>query len=252
MSAHDFGRVADIYDATRSLPQGEMRTLLDAFEANVPRGPHPLADFGVGTGRFAKPLQERGYEVVGLDISKRMMAKAREKGVSDLFFADAHRTPFRDEVFDSVLFVHVLHLVLEWVPVVREAARVARRSVVSAIEENDGNGPRQEYRRLRVEMGYPDGRLRGGERGLMERVSPEKVVQVLEARREVKADDEIDHLEQRGQSLTFDIPDGPHAEIIARLRKDFGGTTLSWTSVMRLTIWSAPSLRAADLGTQKG
>lgn len=39
----------------------------------------PVLEFGVGTGRLAVPLAERGVEVTGVDISPEMLAKLREK-----------------------------------------------------------------------------------------------------------------------------------------------------------------------------
>jgi SAM-dependent methyltransferase len=39
----------------------------------------PVLEFGVGTGRLAVPLAERGVEVVGVDISPEMLSKLKEK-----------------------------------------------------------------------------------------------------------------------------------------------------------------------------
>jgi ubiquinone/menaquinone biosynthesis C-methylase UbiE len=252
LRVQDFGRVADIYDATRSLPEGEMRSLLDALGSAIP-GRGPVVDVGVGTGRFAKPLQERGFEVVGLDVSKGMMAKAREKGVDQLIFADVHRVPFRDGVFESALLVHILHLVSDWAAVVREAARVSRGTVLSVIEVSEGRSLREEYRERRVGLGYPLDRFEGGERGLQSRVPPDRVIPVVEANREAAADDEIRHLEERGQSLTWDVPEDVHKRIIGELVAKYGGTTLNSRSKIEVAIWSAPRLRQEKFKSdQKG
>lgn len=42
----------------------------------------PALEFGVGTGRLAVPLAERGVEVVGVDISAEMLAKLKEKSAA--------------------------------------------------------------------------------------------------------------------------------------------------------------------------
>ena len=68
----------------------------------------------MGTGRLAEPLQNAGFEIVGIDISKKMMSKAREKGVQNLVIADARFIPFKDKSFDVTISVHVLHLISEW------------------------------------------------------------------------------------------------------------------------------------------
>jgi SAM-dependent methyltransferase len=39
----------------------------------------PALEFGVGTGRLAVPLAERGVDVTGVDISPEMLAKLKEK-----------------------------------------------------------------------------------------------------------------------------------------------------------------------------
>jgi ubiquinone/menaquinone biosynthesis C-methylase UbiE len=245
--------VADIYDATRSLPEGEMRMLIDAIASVIPAG-SPVVDVGVGTGRFALPLQRRGYDVVGIDISKAMMAKAEEKGVKQMVFADVQKIPFRDEVFEAALLVHILHLVSDWAAVVKEAARVSRGSLLSALETSEGSdrgAMRQEYLEMRSKLGYPLVRLESGEGGLRDRVAPDKIIPVVEARRDKPADDELRHFEQRGESMTFDVPEETHKEIIAALRAKYGGTTLRSKTRIDLAVWSAARLRGVNLGDQK-
>jgi SAM-dependent methyltransferase len=255
MGVSDFGRVADIYDATRSLPDGEMRLVVDAVVSSVP-GDGPVVDVGVGTGRFAKPLQERGLDVVGLDISRGMMSKAKEKGVRELVFADVQRVPFRDAVFEASLLVHILHLVEDWAAVVREAARVSRSSVITVLGSGGGSGRRlmrEEYRKARAREGFPLNRFGDGEDGLLESVPPDRLVRVVEAERVTIADDEIHRLEDRSQSVTWDIPDDVHARIVSSLKEKYGGTTFRSTTRIDVAVWSAPRLRGLGLGQhQKG
>lgn len=254
MTSPDFGRVADIYDATRSLPPKEMLSVMDALTGLLPAASR-VADVGVGTGRFARPLEERGYDVVGVDISPRMMAKAREKGVTGLLFADVHRMPFRDEVFDTALLVHILHLVRDWTVVVRESARVSRGTVVSVVEvgiPGDSATMGEEYRELRKEFGHPSKRFEEGEYGLGDLVAPEKRIQVADIERIMQADDRIAYLESKGQSITWDLPDDIHARIIGELRRRHSGSTLRYRSTIELAVWPASVLRKAELSTQKG
>jgi SAM-dependent methyltransferase len=53
--------------------EGAVATLFDLAEGG------PVLEYGVGTGRLAVPLAERGVEVVGVDISPEMLAKLKEK-----------------------------------------------------------------------------------------------------------------------------------------------------------------------------
>lgn len=253
MAPTDFGRVADIYDATRSLPGNEMLRVVDALARLLPAAAR-VVDVGVGTGRFARPLQERGYDVAGLDISAKMMAKAREKGVTGLFFADVHRIPFRDRVFDTALLVHILHLVNDWTAVVRESARVSRESVISVVEVGAPGAQTtmgEEYAELRAIFGWPSGRFEEGEQGLEDVVAPERTVRVLDTQRIVQADERIAYLESKGQSITWDVPDDVHARIIGELRRRHGGATLRYQSSIELAVWQAERLRNAELHAQK-
>src|SRR5436309_5839003 len=78
----DFDHVSHIYDATRKAPDDVMSPTLATME-KVLGGYDSILDVGTGTGRFAKPLSDRGLPIVGVDISTSMMAKAREKGLED-------------------------------------------------------------------------------------------------------------------------------------------------------------------------
>ncbi|MGD0637658.1 MAG: class I SAM-dependent methyltransferase [Nitrososphaerales archaeon] len=247
MQVKDFGRVADIYDATRSIPEPEMIRLIEAMRGRV-GGKGPLLDVGVGTGRFALPLQRAGVEVVGIDVSRGMMAKAREKGAEHLVYADVQRIPFRDRAFQTALLVHILHLVGDWAAVVSESARVASDEVMAVIEVAEGTSLRQEYRHLRAEMGLPLTLFERGERGLVERVKPSEITVVAEFEQSSSADEEVQHLRERGQSLTWDVPDEAHLEIIETLSSIYGGMTFRTRERIELAVWSSKELREANLG----
>jgi SAM-dependent methyltransferase len=238
----DFERVADIYDATRSLPEEQMRALSKAIETQV-GSRNSLVDIGVGTGRFAKPLQELGLRVAGVDISRGMMAKAREKGVTGLFRADVHRLPFQDKSFDASLLVHILHLVADWSKVVREAARVSRRGVLSVTGSTVGPSLEEDYLGIRTRLGYPLKRFEAGEHGLQERVEPMRIIKVGEVEREFNSDEEIDSLLRREESLTWDLPEDVHQRVIAELRASHSGKVFRTTSAIELIVWSPSKLQ---------
>ena len=42
-------------------------------------GPGPVLELGIGTGRVALPLAQRGYEVRGIDTSGAMVEQLRAK-----------------------------------------------------------------------------------------------------------------------------------------------------------------------------
>lgn len=126
-----FDRVADIYDATRGLPAEALERVADRIVAATHASPQTtFLELGIGTGRIALPLIERGYTVTGVDISQAMMdrlrAKAPDRPNLTLIEADVTELPFPDRSFDVVLFVHVLHLIPEWRRALDEAQRVLR------------------------------------------------------------------------------------------------------------------------------
>jgi SAM-dependent methyltransferase len=69
-------RIADRYDEIHA-------DLLDVdacvgFLAGLSRA-DPILELGVGTGRVAIPLAERGFEVFGIDVSPKMVEVLRRK-----------------------------------------------------------------------------------------------------------------------------------------------------------------------------
>lgn len=143
-----FDRVADVYDQTRSIaPDAQAKideTLAREF-TSVTHSPRVI-ETGIGTGRIAVPLAERGVRVVGIDISTAMVARLRQKRADiPVVLAEASRPPFRGRPFDGALFVHVLHLVPDPVATVREVLSLLQPGGV-AIEVRDDRwpGPRAE------------------------------------------------------------------------------------------------------------
>src|SRR5437899_12096734 len=123
-----FDRVADVYDETRGLPPTPLAKASGVIAEEL-QGKRVL-EIGVGTGRYAVPLQKSGIEVVGVDIAPKMVARGLEKGMRNVVFADGVRLPFQDASFDAVTSNHVLHLVPDWKHVFTESRRVLRPGVV--------------------------------------------------------------------------------------------------------------------------
>ena len=76
-----FAQIARWYDALNrlmSLGRDRHWRRLAAEAAGLPPGGRVL-DVGVGTGRLARPLAERGVWVCGVDIAPRMLAKLMEQ-----------------------------------------------------------------------------------------------------------------------------------------------------------------------------
>jgi len=113
----------------------EWRTILRALEHTD--GVRTTLDVPCGTGRFAKRLAERGFRVVGSDLSVEMMDVARSKiepddKVTGFVQADAESLPFRDDALDCVISVRFLFHVEAGsrLRILREMRRVSRRWLV--------------------------------------------------------------------------------------------------------------------------
>jgi len=125
----NFDRAAEYYDATRALPAESMDGLADVLAAEL-GARRPCLEIGVGTGRIALPLRERGIALAGTDIAsamlRRLVANAGGRSPVPLVQADATRLPVAAGSFGAVLAVHVLHLIPDWRVAVDEALRVLR------------------------------------------------------------------------------------------------------------------------------
>jgi SAM-dependent methyltransferase len=80
MSAYDvmtYGeRMAEVYDQWPGIPPNT-ETVVDALTRLAGRG--PVLELGIGTGRIALPLAQRGLHVHGIDASPAMIARLKAK-----------------------------------------------------------------------------------------------------------------------------------------------------------------------------
>jgi SAM-dependent methyltransferase len=80
---HFAGRVAERYDETsRGMFDPAVLGPAVDFLAEL-AGDGPVLEFGIGTGRVALPLAERGLHVAGIDLSPDMVAQLRAKPGAD-------------------------------------------------------------------------------------------------------------------------------------------------------------------------
>ena len=85
MSNELFDPIAEGYDKWYGTEIGRVADQVErelAFQFFHPSGPKIL-EIGCGTGQYTTELAEQGYQITAVDISDKMMAKAREK-ITDL------------------------------------------------------------------------------------------------------------------------------------------------------------------------
>lgn len=160
-----FDRAANYYDATRGFSPEHEQQAIGAIATTLGEIKGPVLEIGIGTGRIAIPLQQRGYDYYGVDLSQAMMQKLREnaaarsKYVFPLVQGDITQLPFRDVSFAAVVAVHVFHLVSSWQAALQEARRVLRSGGIIIHAGSSMGGERQhpiyaKWRELLQAEGY--------------------------------------------------------------------------------------------------
>jgi demethylmenaquinone methyltransferase / 2-methoxy-6-polyprenyl-1,4-benzoquinol methylase len=105
--------------------------------SRIPRDSGHVLDVATGTGLVAQALLERGFRVTGVDQSREMLGRARERfaGRVELVEASAEALPFDDASFDHLTFTYLLRYVDDPAATLRELARVVRRGGTVAMLE---------------------------------------------------------------------------------------------------------------------
>ena len=224
-----------------------MADILSAIEQAVDLGERVL-DAGVGTGRFALPLQAKGYEVTGIDLAARMMGKAREKGVKDLVRGDLRALPFIDLSFGVAMSIHVLHLISQWRTALAEIGRVTKRIYISVAFEKQAS-PAQEirdyYDEVCAKLGYDTTHPGMRERELPDVMPPDSVRPIVLHEHDVDVESLIDDYESRTYSSQWTVPEDIHSEAIDAMRERYQGlATVKGIEKISLITWNAEKLRA--------
>ena len=261
----EFDGISDIYDSTRQ-PATELELKAVSSELGNCR---MILDVGVGTGRFAKPLSDMGFEIIGIDVSRKMMLRARQKGVKNLILADAHNMPFTDGSFDASIIIHVLHLIPDWLNVVREMGRVTKSRVAALLRNRQKESTTASnisdsasasspafpelwtrYAQLREEMGYPlrrNRRMWQNEEEIRSKLPPMRLVKVSDEVVSVSVSDLAMRFQQRTHPSTQDVPREVNEKIVQRLLTEaasaLGEKPLKRRVVEELAVWRPDQLR---------
>lgn len=123
-----FGSMAALYDETRTVDQGCLAAAMDFLSERYPPTQFgSVFEPGIGTGRIAAPLTERGYRVTGVDVAREMLSLLQERsGAMACQQADATRLPYPDATFDWAIAVHLFYFIPQWQRAVDEIVRVIR------------------------------------------------------------------------------------------------------------------------------
>ncbi|MGD0330380.1 MAG: class I SAM-dependent methyltransferase [Nitrososphaeria archaeon] len=217
-TATQFDKISQVYDETREpLKEVALNTIKNILLRD---GCSSLIEVGVGTGRVAKPLQDRGFEIVGLDVSKDMLLKAKEKGVMELILADANYLPIKEKSFDTAFLAHVLQIFENPAEVFGKIVGVVKKEVVALVSKrddalaNDSSGNsvmRQIFEHVSAEMGYAlprrAGEWRRKESEFLAAVPPTELITIQDELIETTIDERLSFFEKRAFRYSLDIPD---------------------------------------------
>ncbi len=150
-----FDELAEAYDRYRI---GYAKDLYDAiFEYGLAPSSRAL-DLGCGTGLVSAELVARGCRVVGLDVSEKMLARARERAPQASFVKGrAEDMPFASASFDAAVSAQAFHW-FDQPSVFAELRRVVRPGGIVAIWWKSfmrGDAIRLLRNEAAAEIGYP-------------------------------------------------------------------------------------------------
>ncbi len=239
MESLSFDGLTALYDQTRTFDPLCLGKALDWLEDHFPpTQSRTILEPGIGTGRIALPLMERGYRVTGLDISEEMLsvcaAQSQQSGYSDrlrCLRADATRLPFSEREFDLCMAVHLFYFIPEWRRALREMLRVLKPGGV-LILLHTGFGAEvphlnTRYRELAQNQDYDFSVY--GVRSTTEVVDYATSLGCTSERIEeqswkwvarLRQRDALDYLASRTYSFTKDVPEVVHQNVMDSLRRE--------------------------------
>jgi ubiquinone/menaquinone biosynthesis C-methylase UbiE len=243
-----FDEISNVYDETRDPLEDDTGDRI-ASELRA-WGVRSLLEVGIGTGRMAVPLVQRGLRVTGLDASSGMLARAKGKGLDRLVRGGAYRLPFRDRTFDAAIFVHVLHILDDASRAIAEACRVGRTGAIALLESPSPSGDRgpdsheareivyECLRRRGVSIPPTAGGPRRRERKLLEVLPPDRLVVVSDREVTEPASRELDFMARRATRWTLRIPPELLAAAIEEARRQVGNRQYARRRVRALALWT--------------
>ena len=123
-----YDAIAEVYDSHYDCVRGRnYHTHLSGYVLDALPKEGQLLDIGCGTGLFAWQYLEHGGSAIGIDLSAKMIGRARLRCTEcDFSVGTADRLPFRDASFDAVSSLLVFTYLKHPEGMLSEAFRVLR------------------------------------------------------------------------------------------------------------------------------
>mgnify|MGYP001365125144 CR=1 FL=1 len=130
------------------------RVELEAIIDSLPYGLKVL-DIPVGTGRLLSAFDRRGFDVLGLDASPYMVARAKALNTgARLDVASIFELPAEDQSFDVTFCIRLFHLIehSDFVIALEELKRVTKQKIVLTVRFGNDDSPCRGPERLNLFM----------------------------------------------------------------------------------------------------
>lgn len=233
-----FDGMVGLYDETRTFDEECFSSALDYIESRFPPSKYgSVFEPGIGSGRIAIPLAERGYGIVGVDISEKMLSLLSEN-LHDKSFtnriafqqADTTDLPFPDAEFDLAIVVHLFYFIPDWRKAVDEICRVVKPNGF-IILMHTGTGAEipdmnRRYKELCAGQGFvvnPQG-VSGTEEVVTYIRETGRAVEYVRDRwqwtAQIPVSRALEYIQRRAYSFTNEVPDEVHKAVIKMLREE--------------------------------
>jgi len=144
-----YDKFARIYENKRGKGYHKM---IDELEISIlSKYIHPtdkVLEVGCGTGLILKEIDKKVSHVVGIDLSSKMLEKAKERGL-EVYQAEASDMPFDDNTFDLVYSYKVLAHVEAIEKTLSEIKRVLKPNGIAVLEFYNRNSLRSFIKKVK-------------------------------------------------------------------------------------------------------
>ena len=119
------------YNLSGAFKRIQKAMTLDALEIINFEDKSKILDLGCGTGFSTKILKEKGFNVIGLDISKNMLIFAKEKNLK-VIESNMTSLPFKDNSFNGLISISAIQWLKnqEYNIVLKEINRVIKNKAI--------------------------------------------------------------------------------------------------------------------------
>ena len=237
-----FDRVADIYDETRRMEPHAMARIMENILNEIGPTGGPILEMGIGTGRIAIPMAERGLRIVGVDLAEKMLMRLREK-LADASLdvavvrGEVGALPFSDGSFRAAIAVHVFHLLDGVRACLRETRRVlspngrllfgGEQRLLRYVEHilQEKHGLKENLIETLTDIGFKlpdqDEVERQVKEGVRAMGGEFRQLPPVEWDHEITCGDVIERIEGREASYLWDMPEAEKRNLAGRIRDAF-------------------------------